>query len=173
MNLQSLVAIAEIVSALAVSLTLAVLVVSIRQNTRSQKLLAVDSLAAAIAAINVPAMESPTLGSALSKATKDWGAANREERIVAHYFLFSFFKLVENAWYQQRSGVLDRAQWTGWERMIRAYYHSEGVRRVWWPNRQGYYSPEFQKFLSETQPPTETDFFLSAIFDDPKRDTVA
>ena len=71
MNLQVLVALAEIVSALAVTLTLIVLIISIRQNTRSQKALVVDSLAAAITSINVPAMESHVLGSALSKATAD------------------------------------------------------------------------------------------------------
>ena len=115
MNLQVLVALAEIVSAFAMVLTLVVLIISIRQNTKSQRALVVDSLAAAITSINVPAMESPTLGSALSKATANWSSASREERIVAHYFLFSFFKLLENAWYQQKTGALDQAQWLGWE----------------------------------------------------------
>jgi hypothetical protein len=91
MNLQVIVALAQIVSALAVLLTLVVLIISIRQNTRSQKALVVDSLAAAITSINVPAMESPVLGSALSKASADWSSASREERIIAHFFLFSFF----------------------------------------------------------------------------------
>lgn len=53
MNLQVLVAVAEIVSALAVTFTLLALIISVRQNTRSQKALVVDSLAAAIASINV------------------------------------------------------------------------------------------------------------------------
>src|SRR5580693_6221432 len=118
MNPQVLVAAAEITSALAVTFTLIALIISIRQNTKSQKALVVDSLAAAITSINVPAMESPVLGSALSKATADWGSATREERIVAHYFLFSFFKLLENAWYQQKTGVLDKGQWLGWEKLL-------------------------------------------------------
>ena len=126
MDLQVLVALAEIVSALAVVLTLVVLIISIRQNTKSQKALVVDSLAAAITSINVPAMESPALGSALSKATADWSSATREERIIAHYFLFSFFKLLENAWYQRRAGILDQAQWIGWETLLRKYYHADG-----------------------------------------------
>src|SRR6266704_6726774 len=163
MNLQILVALAEIVSALAVTLTLIALIVTIRQNTRSQQALAVDSLAAAITSINVPAMKSHVLGSALSKATADWGSASREERIMAHYFLFSFFKLLENAWYQRQAGILDQAQWVGWETVLRKYYYAEGVRRVWWPGRQNAYSPEFQKFLSGTKPPDElgslTDLF--------------
>lgn len=155
MNIQVLVALAEIVSASAVTLTLIALIVSIRQNTRSQKALVVDSLAAAITSINVPAMESHVLGSALSKATIDWASASREERIMAHYFLFSFFKLLENAWYQQKAGILDQAQWRGWETLLRKYYHAEGVRRVWWPGRQNAYSPEFQAFLSGTKAPDE------------------
>src|SRR5207253_11383269 len=74
MNLQVLVAVAEIVSASAVTFTLIALIISIRENTRSQKALVVDSLAAAIASINVPAMESHALGSAISKATANWGS---------------------------------------------------------------------------------------------------
>jgi hypothetical protein len=164
MNLQVLVALAEIVSALAVVLTLVVLIVSIRQNTKSQKALVVDSLAAAITSINVPAMESPALGSALSKATVDWNSASREERIISHYFLFSLFKLLENAWYQQKTGVLDQAHWLGWESLLRKYYHSDGVRQVWWPSRKHAYSPEFQNFLSETKPPEELSS-LGELFD--------
>jgi hypothetical protein len=164
MNLQVLVALAEIVSALAVVFTLVVLIISIRQNTKSQKALVVDSLAAAITSINVPAMESPALGSALSKATADWSSASREERIIAHYFLFSLFKLLENAWYQQKSGILDQAHWLGWESLLRKYYHAEGVRRVWWPSRKHAYSPEFQNFLSETKPPKELSS-LGELFD--------
>src|SRR5215475_6763878 len=144
MDLQTFVAVAQIVSALAVTLTLIAVIVSLRQNMRSQKALVVDSLAAAITSIDVPAMESPFLGSALSKVTADWASANREERIVAHYFLFSLFKLLENAWYQQKAGILDQVHWLGWESLLRKYYHAEGVRRVWWPSRRHAYSPEFQ-----------------------------
>ena len=164
MSLQILVAVAEIVSALAVALTLIALIVSIRQSTKSQKALVVDSLAAAITSINVPAMESPALGAALAKATADWNSASREERIIVHFFLFSFFKLLENAWYQQKAGILDQAQWVGWETMLRKYYHAQGVQRAWWPGRKNSYSPEFQKFLSETKPPEDLSS-LGELFD--------
>src|SRR5215467_8306666 len=153
MSLQTFVAMAQIVSALAVTLTLIAVIVSLRQNTKSQKALVVDSLAAAITSINVPAMESPDLGSALSKTTADWTSASREERIIAHYFLFSLFKLLENAWYQQKAGILDQSHWAGWESLLRKYYHTEGVRRIWWQSRKHAYSPEFQNYLATTKPP--------------------
>lgn len=164
MSLQTIVSLAEIISGLAVTLTLIAVIVSLRQNTRSQKALAVESLAAAITAINVPGMRSPALGIALAKATADWSSATREERMIAHFFLFSFFKLLENAWYQQKAGILDQAQWIGWETMLRGYYHADGVQRAWWPARKNGYSPEFQKFLSQTKPPEELSS-LSELFD--------
>lgn len=166
MNLDGAVALAEIVNALAVVVTLVILIVSIRQNTRSQKAVAVDSLAAAIAAINVPAIASPAVGSSIARAVGDWSSATRDERITAHYFLFSFFKLSENAWYQQRQGILDEEQWLGWERLLRKYYHSRGVREAWWPSRCNAYSTDFREFLATTVEPANLGS-LSDLFDGP------
>ncbi len=158
MNLQTFVALAEIVNAAAVTATLVVLVVSIRQNTKAQKVTAVQSLSAAIAAINVPAMQSPALGTALASATKDWHAASRDERILAHYFLFSYFKLIEMGWYQQKAGTLEPGQWLGWENVMLRFYHSPGVKS-WWKYRGYAYSPAFQEYLAATRPPSGTEIF--------------
>src|SRR6516162_4232808 len=136
MNLQTWVALAQIISALAVTFTLIAVIVSLRQNTKSQKALAVESLAAAITAINVPAIQSPALGTALAKATADWDSASPEQRMIVHFFLFSFFKLLENAWYQRKAGILDQAQWIGWETLLRKYYHAHGVQKTWWPAKK-------------------------------------
>jgi hypothetical protein len=100
----------------------------------------------------------------------NWGSASREDRIMAHYFLFSFFKLSENAWYQQKAGILDKALWLGWETLLRKYYHSDGVRRAWWPGRQHAYSPDFQKFLAGTRPADELGN-LNDLFDYVPQDT--
>ena len=115
MDLQTLVAWTTVVGSVAVTLTLVVLIVSIRQNTNAQRVLAVQSLTAAIVSINVPAMELPALGHAIAAATRDWRKASRDDRILAHYFLFCWFKLAETAWYQQRARVLEPGLWAGWE----------------------------------------------------------
>ncbi|MBI3678080.1 MAG: hypothetical protein HY243_15835 [Proteobacteria bacterium] len=155
MSLEQAAYLSQIIGAFAVLASLLFVGLQIRQNTKSQKVVAVDSLSAAIAAINVPAMESPELGEALAKATHNWASASREQRIIAHYFLFSYFKLAENAWYQRRAHVLDPEQWAGWETMMRTYYHTPGVQSVWWPRRRNAYSPEFQVYLAGTATPEE------------------
>lgn len=85
MNLQVLVALAEIVSALAVVLTLVVLIISIRQNTKSQRALVVDSLAAAgdsfTHAITTPAWKSKP--SWYMVATADRSINPDQERTMA------------------------------------------------------------------------------------------
>ena len=165
MSLEQAAYLGQIIAAIAVLGSLVFVGLQIRQNTRFQKIAAVDALSVAIAAINVPAMESPALGEALSTATRDWGAATREQRILAHYFLFSYFKLAENAWYQRRAGVLEPAQWDGWERMVRMYYHSNGVSSAWWPRRRNAFSQSFQTYLAGTAA-TEDFGSLNDLFDD-------
>ncbi len=165
MSLEQAAYLSQVVAGVAVLASLIFVGVQIRQNTRSQKVIAVDSLAAAIATINVPAMESPAIGEALSKALADWGSASRDQRIIAHFFLFSFFKLNESAWYQRRNEVLDAAQWAGWETVLRIYYHSPGVKTGWWPHRRHAYSPDFQTYLAGTLPPPGEIGTLNELFD--------
>ena len=153
MTLEQLSVLAQVIGAGAVLASLIFVGLQIRQNTQSQHVVAVESLAAAIAAINVPAMQSPALGTALAKALNDWSSTSHDERVIAHYFLFSFFKLHEQAWYQYKSHVLDHTQWIGWENLIRVYYHSRGIQQAWWPSRRNAFSPEFQAYLAATGPP--------------------
>ena len=42
------------------------------------------------------------MGLAVSSACRDWSEATRDERILAHYCLFSFFKLCEQGWWPNR-----------------------------------------------------------------------
>lgn len=156
MTLDTIYMISQIIASIAVILTLFPLLISIRQNTRAQLTTSVESLTAAITSINVPAMQSPELGNALALTREDWWSATREQRIMAHYFLFSYFKLMEQAWYHHRAGVLDRSQWEGWETSTANYFHSPGVRDTWWPLRRTAYSREFREFLEASKPHPES-----------------
>ena len=169
MTMQDFGALAEVINALAVIVTLVVLIASIRQNTQAQRVLAVESLTAAVTSINVPAMEAPELGDAIATATRDWNSATRAQRITAHYFLFCYFKLLETAWYQRKAHTLDESQWGGWEAMLLVYYHSPGIQEAWWPRRRSGFSQEFQAYLASSQKP-EGISPLSALFDDAASD---
>jgi hypothetical protein len=156
MTLNDLYLLSQIIASIAVMFSLVALIISIRQNTKAQRIASVQALTAAIAAINVPAMESPALGAALAATCADWRSASRDERIIAHYVLFSLFKLCELAWRQYQSAALDPGDWEGWRNSLLRFYHSPGVKTGWWPQRRLAYSPAFQEFLSQSAPPQVT-----------------
>jgi hypothetical protein len=155
MSLEQAACLGQVIAALAVLASLVFVGFQIRQAARFQKLAAVDALSTAIAGINLAGMETPVLGEALATASLDWDVASREQRIVAHYFLMSYFKLAENAWNQRRAGILTSDQWFGWENMLLIFYHSAGVQGAWWPRRRNAFSPPFQAYLSGTNAPRD------------------
>ena len=91
MTLEQLSALAQIVGAGALLASLIFVGLQIRQNTQSQRVVAVESLAAAIAAINVPAMQSPALGAALATASQ--GLVPGEPRRACDRALFPLLLL--------------------------------------------------------------------------------
>src|SRR5207248_10885867 len=95
MTLEQISLLAQIAGAVAFLASLIFVGLQIRQNTQSQRIVAGESLARAIAAINVPAMQSPLVGRALARTLKDWRVASQDERVIAHYFPCCCFKLHE------------------------------------------------------------------------------
>ena len=151
MNLETLSALAQLVAALGVIISLFYLAAQIRQNTRSQRSMVVDSLTSSLIALLGPQASDPTLTRALAAAVEDWHGAKEDDRLRAIAALFTLFKLFENAWFQQRQGTLDREQWQGWDLYIRAYYHRSGVK-IWWSLRRGMFAVGFRDYLEATVP---------------------
>src|SRR5262249_12204362 len=77
--------VSQIVSSIVVVLTFIGLIISIRQNTRAQLTLSVESLTRAIAAINVPGITAE-LGEAIAAVLRDWWGSSRQQRTTALLF---------------------------------------------------------------------------------------
>src|ERR1700692_4954131 len=150
-NLETVSAIAQIIAAIGVIASLFYLAAQIRQNTRSQRSVVVDSLTQSQINLLGPQGTNPDLMRAFAVATEDWYGATEEDRLRAVSMLFTTFKLFENAWFQKRHGTLDREQWEGWDLHIRVYYHRPGVQ-VWWSDRKAMFAAGCRKYLEATQP---------------------
>src|SRR5439155_3127756 len=103
------------------------LAVQIRQNTRSQRSIVVDSLTQSLINLLGPQSSDPDLTRAFASATEDWYGAAEADRLRAVAVLFTLFKLFENVWFQKRQGTLDAQQWEGWDAYARMYFHLPGV----------------------------------------------
>lgn len=154
MSLETVNSIAQIVAAIGVIASLFYLAAQIRQNTKSQRSVVVDSLTSSLIALLGPQSYDPTLMRSFAAAVDDWHGATVEDRTRAVATLFITFKLFENAWFQRRQGTLDPEQWEGWELHMRVYYHRPGVK-TWWSDRRSMFAAGFRDYLEGTKPVTE------------------
>ena len=154
MNLETLNAVAQLVAAIGVIASLFYLAVQIRQNTRSQRSVVVDSLTSSLINLVGPQSTDPVLTRAFASATEDWYGAAEADRLRALAVLFPLFKLFENAWFQKRQGTLDAQQWEGWDVYMRMYYHRPGVKS-WWQLRRAAFAHGFRDYIEATQPIAE------------------
>jgi hypothetical protein len=149
-NLETINSVAQIVAAIGVIASLFYLAAQIRQNTKSQRSVVVDSLTSSLIALLGPQAD-PRLMRAFAAAVEDWHGASEEDRMRAISILFMTFKLFENAWFQKRHGTLDPEQWEGWDLHMRVYYHRPGVQ-VWWSDRKAMFAAGFRKYIEATKP---------------------
>jgi len=150
-SLETVSALAQIIAAIGVVASLFYLAVQIRQNTRSQRSVVVDSLTSSLIALLGPQAADPSLMRAFASAVEDWHGATEEDRMRAVSLLFISFKLFENAWFQQRQGTLEPEQWEGWDLHMRVYYHRPGVK-TWWADRRPMFGHGFRNYIEATKP---------------------
>jgi hypothetical protein len=150
-NLETINAVAQLTAALGVIASLFYLAAQIRQNTRSQRSVVVDSLTSSLIALLGPQSYDPELMRSFAAAVDDWHGATVEDRTRAVGTLFITFKLFENAWFQHRQGTLDPDQWEAWDLHMRVYFHRPGVQ-VWWSDRRGMFAIGFRNYIEGTQP---------------------
>jgi len=150
-KLEAVNALAQLIAAIGVIVSLFYLAAQIRQNTRSTRAVVVDSLAHALVELLGQHTQRPELIRSFSAVTENWHGATEEDRARAVPFIFATFKLFENAWFQQRQGTLDRQQWEGWDAYIRIYYHRPGVK-TWWTMRRAVFATGFRDYLEKSQP---------------------
>ena len=151
MKLEAVNAIAQLIAAIGVIVSLFYLAAQIRQNTRSMRAVVVDSLAHSLVDLLGPHAQNPQSLRAFSVVTENWNGASDEDRARTLPLIFALFKLFENAWFQQRQGTLDRQQWAGWDAYIRIYYHRLGVK-TWWTMRRAAFAEGFRNYLEKSQP---------------------
>ena len=147
-------AIAQLVAAIGVVVSLFYLAAQIRQNTRSQRSAVVDSLTSSLIAALGPQGSDLAIMRAFVATVEDWHSATEEDRMRAVPVFFSVFNLFENAWFQQRHETLDPQQWQGWDLYIRSYYHRPGVK-TWWSRRRAMFAAGFRDYLESTEPVLE------------------
>ena len=143
-------ALAELVGAVAVVVTLLYLAEQARNNTR---MAATASAVAAIREANARIADDPSVSQLFWKGLKGLENLSEDERGQFGIITFNLFKACEHLHYQWVVGAMDPDVWTGWEWNMRVYLTAAGSRQ-WYEERRQAFSSKFREWLDNMVPDT-------------------
>jgi len=132
---------------------LAYLAVQIRQNTRSVRSAAYQSVASQSIDIASTFGADSDFARIYAKGALDISSLDEEERFRFDHYAYSIFRSFENLFYQYNQGVVEPALWTGYHELLTQYRAIPGFVS-WWESGQGYFSEEFRICVEAIEVPS-------------------
>lgn len=154
MNWEAISAISQLISSIAVVLSLLYLAVQVHRSTRVAKIAAQDSAATALRDVTKPFMENEQLSRIWQTGLENLNALSREEQARFFHAAYQFLKAFETIHFHFAYGLLDMQLWEGWRELLRHYIVAPGIAH-YWKLRYELFSKRFQQFVQSLQPPTQ------------------
>ncbi len=148
MSLEAWAAVAEIIGAITVVITLAYLAIQIRQNSS-----AIRSSNATTVHINTQNLaQAPMMDRELAeiilRAVNGDEELSRSEKLAAYAWFYQFLKTGELAYQSFVRGELDEEYWEASMRFYRSYYETPGFR-TYWAERKSAFTEDFRKVVEK------------------------
>jgi hypothetical protein len=146
MTLEQFASIGEIISGIAVIISLIYLAIQIRTNTEAERSATYQSIVSDFGALNNTMASTPELSQLFVGAMEDYHQLSSDQKARISQLFFQCFRYFENMFYQHKKGYLDEEVWTGWKRLMLTYYSRPGFQ-TWWGHRRDVFSEPFAIFL--------------------------
>ncbi len=148
MNWDAIGAIAEMVGALGVIVTLGYLAVQIRQNTASVRVSTSQALLEASAGFLDLCASDVELGRVFRSGTENQSSLSGDEKTRFHFTMLSFLRRMENIYHQEESGYLPAEDWSGM-RFSTIEVLARPGSQTWWKQNSNRFSSRFARWVSE------------------------
>ena len=136
----------EFVGAIAVVVTLFYLSVQIRQNSRSVKATAAQSVVQSLAEAYSVTASSPELCHIVLVGSKDVDTLTEHQKAQLYMWLTSWFRLVEQAYLHYEMGNIPESTWKGQLSHLKSALATP-AQREFWNARKAIDSDEFREFV--------------------------
>ena len=143
MSLELLIAICEVVGAVAVVVSLVYVGYQIRDNTTSQHAMMHQHLSDSQNEANRGISERPEVADLLARANDDLQALSEADRIRLDFVYFTFFNLWHSAFANYRRGMLEESIWLQWDHGYEWLTRRPATKEVW-RGLADIYEPEFR-----------------------------
>lgn len=160
MNWDALGAIAELLGALGVIVSLFYLATQIRQNTRSVRASSYHALVTNLNQLASDTGRDAAAADLFVRGQADLQNLSATEQRQFGLILQSSFRSFENIFYHSQQEMIDDIVWIGWRNRITRYFWQPGVQ-AWWPTWRDDCHPAFREFLESSSPPDAPSIHLS------------
>ena len=113
MNWDAISAVGEILGAIAVFVSLIYLAIQTRNNTKALRSSAFHQVRESFSEVSLAMVSDPTMGLLVNRAIMNDPSLTDEERIRYEYFLTTFVRRGESAFFQSSEGTLQMETWIG------------------------------------------------------------
>ncbi|MEO8742129.1 MAG: hypothetical protein ABI365_02960 [Lysobacteraceae bacterium] len=146
MNLENISRISEIISSVAVVVSLVYVGLQVRQNTRALRATTYNAVTANSIAILTSMDTHPEYSEFLVRVQSGYDAATPAEKLRFHMCLLSAFRHWDNLLYQFRNGMLEREMWESYDRTMTSWLGNAAWRN-WFLANAASFSDSLQALL--------------------------
>ena len=150
MTIAELGSLGELIAAIATLGTLVYLAVQIHQNTASTKISASQSILASLNGVLSIAASTPQAAKVTILGQTDYDNLPEDEQAQFLVWLFSWFRVLEQAYFHYEKGFLDKGIWDGQVEHLKQVTKNPAVGR-WWDARRSYLSVSFRNLVDDAR----------------------
>ena len=154
MTWEAINAVSQLISSIAVVLSVLYLGIQVRRSTRVARVAAQDAAASAVRDVTKPFMENAELGQVWRKGLEHLDALSPDDQARFFHATHQFLKALETIHFHYVYGLMDHQLWEGWRELLRHYVATPGIAH-YWKLRPEVFSDRFRKFVSTLEPLTE------------------
>lgn len=151
MDWSALSAVANVLAAVAVMVTVAYLAIQIRENTRATRSQTYQLATSALAEMAAIVGSDTELARIFRVGMVTPEKLDQDEFAQFGYLGISLFRRFENVFFQHQSGMIDEDFWIGHRDNILWFFHRPGMQ-AWWRDRKFAFSKSFREFLDRSTP---------------------
>ena len=122
---------------------------STRNNTRALRSAAFHQVRESFSEVSLVMMQHPTIAGSLRRVLSDEPDVSEEDIFRYTYFLTTFVRRGESAYFQSSDGALQLESWLGIKETVINVLDNEHGRQWWQGNAKGRFTKDYTAAISE------------------------
>ena len=147
-------AVAQLISSIAVVVSLWYLAIQVHRANRIARLGAQDSATTALREVTRPFTDNAEVSRLWRIGLEDFDSLTTDEKSRFYHAAFQFLKAMETIHFHYAYGLMEEQIWRGWSNLYRHYLATPGLA-AYWNRRRDLFSERFREFIDQLDLPKD------------------